>query len=149
MRQADDSVVGAYVVRTSSLNDKHRCQLFRMGITDKITPTITTPLIRANMSCAVATIFSSLAFLTSSISMVQSEQLCSCISFSSLAHLSFLSPYVSLQLIVVTSLHSFESGQVLFLVVFCFLIFASYPQPFFPLSSVSEALLVLIYPIFK
>ena len=27
----------------------------------------------------------------------------------------------------------------LFLVVFCFLIFVSYPQPFFPLSSISEA----------
>ena len=32
MREADNiflSVVGVYVVRTSSLNDKHSCQLFR------------------------------------------------------------------------------------------------------------------------
>ena len=29
-------VVGAYVVRTSSLNDKHSCQLFRMGLRDII-----------------------------------------------------------------------------------------------------------------
>ena len=35
----------------------------------------------------------------------------------------------------------------LFLVVFffCFLIYASYPQPFFPLSSVAEALFVLSF----
>ena len=54
------SVLGAYDVRTSSLNDKHSCQLFRMGLRDKSTPTLTSPLIRDNMSCAVATIFSSL-----------------------------------------------------------------------------------------
>ena len=47
------SVVGAYVVRTSSLNDKHSCQLFRMGLRDKTTPALTTPLIRTNISCAV------------------------------------------------------------------------------------------------
>ena len=45
-------VVGAYVVRTSSLNDKYSCQLFRMGLRDKNTPTLSTPLIRSNMSCA-------------------------------------------------------------------------------------------------
>ena len=37
------------------LNDKQGCQqLFRMGLRDKTTPTLTTPLIRANMSCVVA-----------------------------------------------------------------------------------------------
>ena len=35
------------------------------------------------------------------------------------------------KLIVVTSLQSFDSGLALFLMVFCFVIFASYPQPFF------------------
>ena len=76
MREADNnsrsivlSVVGAYVVRTSSLNDEHSCQLFRMASRDKTAPTLTTPLIRANMSCVVATTFSSLSFLSSSISM--------------------------------------------------------------------------------
>ena len=54
--------MGAYVVGTSSLNDKHSCQLFGMGLRFKTTPTLTTPLIRANMSCPVATIFYSLAF---------------------------------------------------------------------------------------
>ena len=64
--------MGAYVVRTSSLNDKHCCQLFRMGLRDKTAPT---PLIRANMGCAVATIFSSLAFLFSSVSMANLSRL--------------------------------------------------------------------------
>ena len=45
------SVVGAYVVRTSSLNDKHSCQLYKNGFADKTTPTSITPLIMANMSC--------------------------------------------------------------------------------------------------
>ena len=75
--------MGAYVVRTSSLNDKHSCQLFRMGLSDKTTPTSTTPLIRDNMGSAVATIFSSLAFLSSSISLANLSRLVAA-SFSSL-----------------------------------------------------------------
>ena len=74
----------AYVVGTSSLNDKHTCQLFRMGLRDKITPTVTTSLIGANKSCVVTTIFSSLAFLSSSISMANLSRLVAP-SFSSLA----------------------------------------------------------------
>ena len=69
------SVVGAYVVRTSSLNDKHSCQLFRMGLRDKTTPTLTTPLIRSNMSCAGSYHLSSLAFLSSYISMANLSRL--------------------------------------------------------------------------
>ena len=71
----------------SSLNDKHSCQLFRMGLRDKTTPTLTTPLIRANMSSVVATIFSSLAFLSLSISMANLNRLVAA-SFSSLDLLS-------------------------------------------------------------
>ena len=59
MREAENNswsifllVVGAYVVSASNLNDKHSCQLFRMGLRDKTTPTLTKPLIRSNMSCA-------------------------------------------------------------------------------------------------
>ena len=81
------SVVGAYVVRTSTLNDKHSCQLFRMGLRDKTTPTPTTPLIKANRTCAVATIFSSLAFLSLSVSMANLSHLVAA-SFSSFALLS-------------------------------------------------------------
>ena len=76
--------MGAYVVRTSSLNDKHSCQLFRMVLRGKPHPTSTTPLIRDNMGCAVATIFSSLAFLSSSVSMANLTRLITA-SFSSLA----------------------------------------------------------------
>ena len=75
MREVDNnllstllSIVGAYVVRTSSLNDKYGCQLFRMGLRDKTMPTLTTPFVRPNMTCVVATIFSSLAFLSLSVS---------------------------------------------------------------------------------
>ena len=81
------SVVGAYFVRTSSLNDKHSCQLFRMGLRDKTTPTSTTPLIKANMTSAVATIFSSFAFLSWSFSMANLSHLVVA-SFSSFALLS-------------------------------------------------------------
>ena len=78
--------MGAYVVRTSSLNDKHSCQLFRTGLRDKNTPTLTTPFVRANMSSGVATIFS-LGFLSSSVSMTKLSRLVAA-SFSSLALLS-------------------------------------------------------------
>ena len=84
------SVVAAYVVRASSLNDKHSCQLFRMGLTDKTTPTLTTPSIWANKSCVVATIFSSLAFLSSSISLANlSQPFGSCIILQSCASFFF------------------------------------------------------------
>ena len=107
--------MGAYVVRKSSLNDNHSCQLFRMGLRDNTTPTSTTHLIRANMSCGVATIFSSLALLSSSISTANLSCLLAT-TFSSLRYLSnsFSSPHFNLL--------SFESGRALFLVVFCFLI---------------------------
>ena len=58
-----------------------------MGLRDKTTPTLTTPLIRANMSSMVATIFSSLAFLSLSISMANLSRLVAA-SFSSLVLLS-------------------------------------------------------------
>ena len=94
------SVVGAYVVRTSSLNYKHCCQLFRMGLRDKTAPTLTTPLIRVNMGCAVATILSSLAFLSSSVSMANLNSLVAasfpnlrCLLATTFSSLRFLSPH--------------------------------------------------------
>ena len=150
MSEADNNscsifLVGTYVVRTSGLNDKHSCKLFRTGLRDKTTPTSTTPLIRSNMSCAVATIFSSLAFLSSSVNLSRwvaaaSSSLALLSSSVSMANLSCLlaTTFSSLRflsnLLSLPSLQSCESGQVLFLVILCFLIFASYPQPFFPLS---------------
>ena len=80
------SVVGGYVVQTSSLNDKHSCQLFRTVLKDKTAQASTTPLIRANTGCAVATIFSNLAFLSSSVSMVN----LSCLVAASFTNLSCL-----------------------------------------------------------
>ena len=57
---------------------------------------------------------------------------------------SCLQSCFSLQLIFITPLQSFENGQALILVVFRFL-FATYPQPFFPLFSVYEALFALSF----
>ena len=73
---------GAYVVRTPNLNDKHSCQLFRMSLRDKTTPTSTKPLISVNMSCAVATTFSSLAFLSSFVSKAKLSRLVALLSSS-------------------------------------------------------------------
>ena len=67
-------------VKISSLNDNHSCQIFRNGLK---APTLTTPLIRANISCVRATIFSSLAFLSSSVSMANLSHLVAAL-FSSL-----------------------------------------------------------------
>ena len=71
----------------SSLNDKHSCQHFRMGLRNKNTPTLTPSLVKANMSCVVVTIFFSLDFLSSSISMANLSRLAAA-TFSSLALLS-------------------------------------------------------------
>ena len=125
------SVVCAYVVRTSSLNDKHTYQLFRVGLRDETTPTLTTPLIRANMSCAVATIISSLAFPSPSISMANLSRLVAA-SFSRLALLSSSVSTANLSCLLETTFSSLRflsnslsspcfnlvSGQVLFLVFF-------------------------------
>ena len=107
----------------------------------------------------VATIFFSLAFLSPSVSMANLSSSVATI-FSSyvffffvrlLSHLvavsslGFLSnSFSSPQLIFITPLQSFENGQALILVVFRFL-FATYPQPFFPLFSVYEALFALSF----
>ena len=57
----------------------------------KSTPTSTTPLIRANMSCAVATIFYSFAFLSLSVSMAK----LSCLVATIFSRLAFLSSSIS------------------------------------------------------
>ena len=119
--------LGAYVVRTSCLNDNHSCQLFGMGLRDNKQ---TTHLIMANMSCAVA-------FLQSCFYVRlhgQTEPFSSCIILQSCSSFFFclhgqpevfaidhlLQFYFSLQLIFITSLQSFESCLALFLMVFCF-----------------------------
>ena len=103
-------MVGTYVVRTSSLNDKHSCQLFQMGFRDKITPTLTTPLIRSNMSCDGNYHLSSLAFLSSSTSMDNLSCLVAA-SFSSLALLSSSVSTANLSYLLATT---FSSLRLLF-----------------------------------
>ena len=68
MREADNksiflSVVGVYVVRTSSLNDKHSCQLFRKAASFSSLVLLSSSVSTANLSCLLATTFSSLRFL--------------------------------------------------------------------------------------
>ena len=143
--------MGAYVVRTSSLNDKHSCQLFRMGLRDKTTPILTTPLIRSNMSCAGSYLLSSLAFLSSSISMANLSRLVAA-SFSSLALLSSSVSTANLSSLLATTFSSLRllsnslSSPRWPGAVSCGSYFASHPQPIFPLSSVSEALFALSFP---
>ena len=76
---------------------------------------------------------SSLALLSSSVSTTN----LSCSLSTTFSSFRFLSSSLS------SSLQFFESGRALFLVVYCFRMFASYPQPFFPL--VSEALFALSF----
>ena len=54
------SVVGVYVVRTLSLNDNHSCQLFRKPSSLVL---LSSSVFTANLSCLLATTFSSLRFL--------------------------------------------------------------------------------------
>ena len=68
MREADNksiflSVVGVYIVRTSSLNDMHSCQLFRKAASFSSLVLLSSSVSMANLSCLLATTFSSLRFL--------------------------------------------------------------------------------------
>ena len=91
----------------------------------------------ANMSCVVAASFSSLVLLSSSVSTAN----LSCLLATTFSSLRFLS----------NSLSSPRFNRVR-VTMCCFmffsrlLIFASYPQPFFPLSSVAETLFALSFP---
>ena len=82
------------------------CQYFRMDLKDKTMPISSTPLIRANMSCAVATTFSSFAFLFSlSVSMANLSRLVAA-SFSSLALLFSSVSTVNLSCLLATTFSS-------------------------------------------
>ena len=68
MREADNksiflSVVGVYVVRTSSLKDMHSCQLSRKAASFSSLVLLSSSVSIANLSCLLATTFSSLRFL--------------------------------------------------------------------------------------
>ena len=84
-----------------------------MGFRDKLTPTLTTPLIRSNMSCAGNYHLSSLAFLSSSISMANLSHLVAA-SFSSLALLSSSVSTVNLSYLLVTTFSSLRLLSKLF-----------------------------------
>ena len=58
----------AYVVRSSSLNDKHSCQHFRIGTSFCSLVLLSSSVSMANLSCLLETTFSSLRFLINSLS---------------------------------------------------------------------------------
>ena len=109
MREADNNSYDLYFFHLwvpMNIKFKHSCQLFRMDLRDKTAPTLTTPLIRANTSCAVATIFSSHAFLSSYISMANLSQPLVAASFSSLAHFSSSVSTTNLSCLLTTAFSS-------------------------------------------
>ena len=118
-----------------------------MGSRDKTTPTLTTALIRANMSYVVATIFSSLAFLSLSISMAN-------LSFSSsvsTAKLSCLLATTFSSLMYLSNTFSSPRINLLRVARRCFLWFSVFLLTRLILglsflSSVAEALLALSFP---
>ena len=79
----------------------YSCQLFSLGLRDKITPTLITPLI----ICAGSYHFSSLAFLSSSISTANLSRLVAA-SFSSLALLSYSVSMANLSCLLTTTFSS-------------------------------------------
>ena len=104
MREADNksrsiflSVVGVYVVRTSSLNDKHSCQLFRKASSLVL---LSSSVSTANLSCLLVTTFSSLRFLFNftSFNLLRVDSVVFYFHFpvlSSILRLSFLCSSVS------------------------------------------------------
>ena len=62
------SVLGAYVVRTISLNDKPSCQLFNIASSFSSLVLLSSSVSTANLSCLPATTFSSHRFLFNSLS---------------------------------------------------------------------------------
>ena len=75
MREADNnsrfifpSVVGAYVVRTSSLNDNHICKLFKIAASFSSLVLLSSSVSTAKLNCLSATTISRLRFLFNSLS---------------------------------------------------------------------------------
>ena len=60
--------MSAYVVRTSSLNDKHSCQLLRINASFSSVVLLSSSVSTANLSCLPASTFSSFRFLFNSLS---------------------------------------------------------------------------------
>ena len=125
MREADNksrsiflSVVGVYVVRTSSLNDKHSCQLFRKASSlDLLSSSVST----ANLSCLLASTFSSLRFLFNFTSLQSFESGQRGFLFS---HFRVLSSILSLSLLcssvseaLFTLSFSFQSERFFFVMI--------------------------------
>ena len=110
--------MGVYVVRTSSLNDKHSCQLFRKASSLVL---LSSSVSTANLSCLLATTFSSLRFLFdyTSLQSFESGQLGFLFShfrfLSSILSLSFVCSSVSEALFILS--FSFLSERFFFVMI--------------------------------
>ena len=82
--------MGAYVVRTSSLNDKHSCQIFRKAALFSSLIFLSSSVSMANLSCLLATTFSSLRFLFNFTSLQSFEMPRRCFSWFSIFSFSRL-----------------------------------------------------------
>ena len=109
--------MGVDVVRTSSLNDKHSCQLFRKASSLVLSSSVST----ANLSCLLATTFSNLRFFFNftSLQSFESGQRVFLFShfrvLSSILSLSFLCSSVSEALFTLSL--SFLSERFFFLMI--------------------------------
>ena len=101
--------MGVYVVRTSSLNDKHSCQLFRKASSLVL---LSSSVSTANLSCLLSTAFSSLRFLFNFTSLQSFESGQRGFLFS---HFRVLSSILSL------SFHCSSVTEALFTLSFSFL----------------------------
>ena len=72
--------MGVYVVRTSSLNDKHSCQLFRKASSFVL---LSSSVSTANLSCLLATTFSSLRSTSPRFNLLRVAR--RCFSYSSVS----------------------------------------------------------------
>ena len=80
----------AYVVRTSSLNVKHSCQLFRIAASFSSLVLLSSSVSTANLSCLPATTFSSLRLLFTSLSSPHFNLARRCFSWFSIFSFSCL-----------------------------------------------------------
>ena len=128
MREADNkslsvflSVVGVYAVRTSSLNDKHSCQLFRKASSLVL---LSSSVSTANLSYLLATTFSSLRSTSPRFNLLRVAR--HCFSYSSVSGDLFfpLVPLLALSflhLILRLSFLSSSGSEVLSALSFSFL----------------------------
>ena len=122
--------MGVYVVRTSNLNDKHSCQLFRK---DSSLVLLSSSVFTANLSCLLATTFSSLRSTSPHFNLLRVARRCFSLSSVSgdLFFPSVLLPALSFsRLILSLSFLCSSVSEVLLALSFSFLSERYFPASF-------------------